>query len=336
MNKKRQWQMTGLYLWEYRYTALMFLAYAGIFSFVFSLYYLETEAVYYAAGLCILLTGIVLSVHFYFYCRRHREREYLKKNIQLLTDRLPAAKTLAETDYQEMILELKRIFDINLTTWEKERRESMDYYTVWVHQIKTPIAVMRMMLQSEDTKENRELLDELFRIERYVEMVLSYLRLGSETSDFVFQKCSLDEIIRQAVHKYAPQFVHRRIRLFFHPTGLTVLTDKKWLLFIIEQLLSNAIKYTQEGSVTIAAQENQILKIADTGIGIASEDIPRIFEKGFTGYNGRSDKKSTGLGLYLCRMAADKLFYTITVESEVGAGSVFSVDLYRENVDTMP
>ena len=210
----------------------------------------------------------------------------------------------------------------------------MDYYTTWVHQIKTPISVMRMLLQEEDTGEHRELLAELFRIEQYVEMVLGYLRLGGESRDFVFQEYDLDSIIRQAIHKYAPLFVRNRIRLSYEPTDVRVLTDEKWLLFLIEQVLSNAIKYTPEGKVDITVTRDKVLRIADTGIGIAPEDLPRIFEKGFTGYNGRADKKSTGLGLYLCRLTAEKLSHKIKAESVVGEGTVFSVDLYRERLET--
>lgn len=333
---KRPSQIFVFYVWEHRYPALLFLAFTGIFASVFSLYNLELEAVWYAAGLCLVLSVLVLLIHFSNYCKKHKNRKQLQKNIQLATEQLPPPQTLAEADYQEMILQLKRTSDTALTEWETKYQESIDYYTTWVHQIKTPISVMRMILQTEDTAEYRELSDELFRIEQYVEMVLSYLRLGSQSSDFVFREYSLDHIIRQAVHKYAPQFVRKRIRLSYTPTDATVLTDEKWLLFIIEQLLSNAIKYTPSGTVTITVTDKQVLNIADTGIGIAPEDIPRIFEKGFTGYNGRADKKSTGLGLYLCSQAAYKLSYKLHVTSDIGTGSVFSIDLHRNHVNTMP
>jgi signal transduction histidine kinase len=186
---------------------------------------------------------------------------------------------------------------------------------------------MRMTLQGEDTEENRDLLAELFRIEQYVDMVLSYIRLGSSQTDFVFAWYDLDSIIRQAIHKYASQFVRRRIRLVYEPVEVQVLTDEKWLLFILEQLLSNAIKYTPQGTVTITVSPEKILTVSDTGIGIAPEDLPRIFEKGFTGYNGRADKKATGLGLYLCRQTADILGIRVSAQSEPGRGSTFSLDL---------
>ena len=186
---------------------------------------------------------------------------------------------------------------------------------------------MKMILQQEDTEENHLLSAELFRIEQYTEMALQYLRLDSKTNDFVFQQYDLDSIIRQAIRKYAPQFILRKIRLIYEPVSMTILTDEKWMLFLLEQLLSNAIKYTPHGSVTISVTPEKVLQVADTGIGIAPEDLPSIFEKGFTGYNGRVDKKSTGLGLYLCQQAAKKISVSLSVTSEVGKGSAFSVHL---------
>ena len=211
--------------------------------------------------------------------------------------------------------------------WDAARRDMADYYATWVHQIKAPIAVMKVMLQQEDTPENRELSAELFRVEQYVEMALCYVRLGEGASDLVIQEYDLDPVIRKAVRKYAGQFIRRKIRLIYEGTDVRVLTDEKWLSFIIEQLLSNAVKYTAEGSVTISVDEGKKLSVTDTGIGISPEDMPRIFEKGYTGYNGRLDKKSTGLGLYLCRKAADRLGHVLTAESEPGKGSRFTIDL---------
>lgn len=332
MKAEKYHQIFWSYLRQYRHTALMFLAYVAVFAFVFSLYRLEVEAVLYASSLCAALTSLTLAAHFFFYWKKHQERRMLLGQIEAIECRLPKAGTLMEADYQEIILALKGMYDAGLMSWENERRESTDYYTTWAHQIKSPIAAMRMMLQGEDTKEHRDLLAELFRVEQYVEMVLVYLRLGSETSDFVFRECALDDVIRQAVRKYAPLFVRRRIRFLYEPTGATALTDEKWLLFILEQLLSNAVKYTWEGAVAITAKGQQ-LRIADTGIGIAPEDVPRIFEKGFTGYNGRADKKATGLGLYLCRMAAERLSHKISVESQAGRGTTFTVDLRAAEVD---
>lgn len=236
-----------------------------------------------------------------------------------------------EEDYQEMIKILgKKVDELN-NEFENERQDMLDYYTIWVHKIKTPIAVMRFMIGNEDTEENRALSAELFRIEQYVEMVLQYIRLGSETNDLVISEYKLDDLIRDSIRKYAQQFIYRKIKLCYEPTNIKVVTDRKWFSCILEQILSNAIKYTPQGMVTIGVNEDGVLRIADTGIGIAAEDLPRIFEKGYTGINGRLGQKSSGLGLYLCKKAADKLAITIEVESEPGNGSVFVLKFRQKN-----
>ncbi len=330
MEKEKWHHVLRQFLWQRRRTGALLVAFAGIFGAIFALYDIEPEAVLYAAGLCALLGAVVLAVSFFLSYSAHRERRRILQRVEILDEELPEPRTLAEADYQEMVKSLKAAYDRNLGEWQQERKESMDYYSTWVHQIKTPISVMRMTLQGEDTEGNRELMAELFRIEQYVEMALNWMRLGSDSSDFMFQEYPLDGIIRQAIHKYAPQLVRNRIRLTYEPTDVTVLTDEKWLLFIIEQILSNAVKYARNASLTISATPDKILRIADTGIGIAPEDVPRIFEKGFTGYNGRADRKSTGLGLYLCRLTAEKLSHKISVESTVGMGTTFLLDLHTD------
>ena len=209
--------------------------------------------------------------------------------------------------------------------------DMQDYFTLWAHQIKTPIAAMRLILQTRPENSATEIEGELFRVEQYVEMVLNYLRLDSDSTDFVFKTCALDGIIRQCVRKYAKQFIRKKISLEYGGTALQVLTDEKWLCFVIEQILSNALKYTSAGSIRIFTQ-GETLVIADTGMGIAPEDLPRVFEKGYTGYNGRTDKKATGIGLYLCKMILQKLGHDISISSEVGKGTRVSIDLSREEI----
>lgn len=161
---------------------------------------------------------------------------------------------------------------------------------------------------------------ELFKIEQYVEMVLQYLRLNSSINDFVLKEYDLDDIIRQAVRKYAPMFVRKKLTLHYDPVQTKVVTDEKWLVFVLEQVLGNAIKYTASGEISIY-MEGGCLVIEDSGIGILPEDLPRIFEKGYTGYNGRSDKKASGIGLYLVRKILNKLGHKILAESEPEKGT---------------
>lgn len=332
---KRKTRITFIltFLYEQKPLLLLTALSLGIFGGMFYLYQLEMEAWLYATGLCLLLLVVVLTVRFVCFYRSHWERQRRLSSIEYDWCKLAVPQTLESADYQEMIRALGvRCTELS-TQWQNEQQESLDYYTTWVHQIKTPIAVMRMLLQTEDTEEHRALSAELFRIEQYVEMVLSYIRLGNGGNDFVFQEYDLDSLIRQSIRKYAPQFVHRKIRLIYEPVQVTVLTDEKWLSFLLEQLLSNAVKYTYQGSVTIRVTPDKKLTIADTGIGIAPEDLPRIFEKGFTGYNGRANKKATGLGLYLCKQAAEKLGITLTAESQPGIGSAFTLDLEKGRLE---
>jgi len=159
-----------------------------------------------------------------------------------------------------------------------------------------------------------------------VEMVLTYIRLESDTNDLTIREYPLDELIRGSIRKFAPQFVGRRLYVHYEGTEVTLVTDKLWFSQILDQLLSNAVKYTQSGGVTIEVSGQQVV-ISDTGMGIAPEDLPRIFEKGYTGLNGRAGQKSSGLGLYLCKKAADKLAIPIRAESEPGKGSRFILSL---------
>jgi signal transduction histidine kinase len=208
-----------------------------------------------------------------------------------------------------------------------------EYYTLWAHQIKTPIVAMHLMLHDDDTDKGRRLSEDLQRIEQYVEMVLGYLRLDSESNDFLFKKYDLDSIVKQAVKKFSTQFIGRKIKLIYEMPEFEVLTDEKWLLFVIEQVISNALKYTPNGSIEIYTESPKTLCIKDSGIGIAPEDLPRIFEKGYTGCNGRTDKKSSGIGLYLCRRICGKLGHLITAESEVGKGTLVKISFSETNIE---
>ena len=207
-----------------------------------------------------------------------------------------------------------------------------DYYSMWVHQIKTPIAAMGLLLEEADPKQRPDLSLELFKIESYVEMVTGYLRTESLGGDWLLKEQDLDSMIRQAVKKYAKMFISKKISLSYEPVSAQVLTDEKWLVFVLEQILSNGLKYTGKGQISIYL-EDEILVIEDTGIGIEKEDLPRIFEKGYTGRNGRTDKKATGIGLYLVKKIMDKLGHGIWIDSEVSKGTKVYLDLRQKKLE---
>ena len=259
----------------------------------------------------------------------HRQLSDALKSIRVSDEQLPPPENLIEEDYRQLIRALGEEKQRQASAMDLRMSDMQDYFTLWAHQIKTPIAAMRLILQTKPENSAGEIEGELFRVEQYVEMVLNYLRLDSDSTDFVFRTCALDDIIRQCVRKYAKQFIRKRIRLEYEGTALQVLTDEKWLCFVIEQILSNALKYTSAGSIRIFTQ-GETLVIADTGMGIAPEDLPRVFEKGYTGYNGRTDKKATGIGLYLCKRILNRLGHEISISAQVGKGTRVSIDLSRE------
>ena len=211
-----------------------------------------------------------------------------------------------EALYRSMIAKMRQEKEELIFEDQKRYTEMMDYYGMWAHQIKTPIAAMRILVQSgmdrEENEENqklfRQLQMELFKTEQYVEMVLSYLKIGDIAKDMVLERCDLGKVVRQAVKKYSRLFILQKLSLEMGEIAEIVLTDEKWLSFVVEQIISNALKYTKSGSVSIYLEQEGVLVIKDTGIGISAEDLPRIMEKGYTGYNGRIDKRSTGIGLY--------------------------------------
>lgn len=295
---------------------------------VFSLYNLPLEPVLYA----MVLTFLILAVSVFLAFLKEKKRAAVRENaisaINVSWRNMPEPESAMEDDYQQMLRELGQCLDRTVTEYEEDRQDSLDYYTAWVHQIKTPIAVMKLKL-SDDTPENFALKGELFRIEQYVDMVLQYIRLGSSTNDLVIKEYQLDDLIKETVRKYAPQFIEKRVKLDFTPTEKNIMTDKKWFVLILEQFISNAIKYTPAGTVSIKADGDKLI-IADTGIGISPEDLPRIFEKGFTGNNGRIGEKSSGLGLYLVKKTADLLNIDVTVKSTPGKGTEFSLSLKQK------
>ena len=244
--------------------------------------------------------------------------------------------------YREIIRKLDGMRMEVETDRHRSLEEMTDYYTMWAHQIKTPIFALRLLLQ-EEPERNRESLAQLFRIEQYVEMVLGYLRTEDMSADLKLARSSLDRIIREQIHKYAGIFVAKKLSLSYEGTDATVLTDEKWLGFVIGQILSNALKYTRTGGIEIWLEDERgnrtsntapaILVIADTGIGIQAEDLPRIFEKGYTGVNGREDNRATGIGLYLSRKILKKLGHEITVDSQVDKGTEVRLSLWKKELD---
>lgn len=317
----------------------------------------------YAAVLDAILLLITVLVGFFRYSSKVKALSNALKRPVEEQAQLPEATDDVEMLYHGL-LENQSIARSESESSAAIRQSQMrDYYSMWVHQIKTPISAMKLLLEGQSGRSLGSLIcddeqsqchigdmtggnigaalkqqaaltelsdnvasfeDELFRIEEYVSMALQYQRVSSTENDFVLEKVSVDGVIRDTIKKYAKIMIRKHIGIDYSGTGQEVYTDGKWLAFMLEQILSNAIKYTPHGVVTIETAEEKdrfFITIKDTGIGIKAEDLPRVFEKGYTGYNGHADKKATGIGLYLCRQMADKLGHTIRMESEIGKGT---------------
>ncbi len=327
----------------------------------------------YGMLLCIFVTVAAAVIGFSRHCESLCLLNELRKNIAVISNYIKEPEYLYEEYYQDCILVLVQEKDKIQNEMRNRQQDLTAYYSMWVHQIKTPIAAMKLLLDEEinlvleadEIEENdmrvinaREKQNQLFRIEQYVDMALQYTRLGAETNDFVLQNISLDEAIRPSIHKYAKLFIHKQLRLTYDPQRITAVSDKKWLGFVMDQLLSNAVKYTRQGGVTIRvcritqaqkvnletgvekekelkhwyekevpAEERVRIIVEDTGIGIRAEDLPRVCEKGYTGYNGHADRHSTGIGLYLCQAILRRLGHQLQITSEQGKGTKVEIIL---------
>ena len=328
---------------------------------------ISIQEIGYGLLLCIFVTVVAVVTGYSRHCESLHLLKEVRKNIDGISNHIKDPEYLYEEYYQDCIRALVQEKDKIQNEMRNHQQDITAYYSMWVHQIKTPIAAMKLLLDEEmnlylETDEigendmcvinSREKQNELFRIEQYVDMALQYTRLEAQTNDFVLQNIALDEVIRLSIYKYAKQFIHKQLQLTYNPQQITAVTDKKWLGFVMDQLLSNAVKYTKQGGVTIRVcrtnplqkanlengieqerevkhwyeketPENESIRIIveDTGIGIRAEDLPRVCEKGYTGYNGHADKYSTGIGLYLCQAILKKLGHQFQITSEQGKGT---------------
>ena len=309
---------------------ILFIVFILIFFIMFYLYNLPLEALIYTGSFCFLAALIASFSDFVNYKESYKKLNFLEQNILNDLEALPKSLDI-RIDYYHKIIE-KLYEELEKLTQENRQKNTdmVDYYSMWVHQIKTPIAAMNFLLDNEEV-DQKILQQELFKIERYVEMVLTYIRLDSISSDYVITKINLDEVVKDSVKKYATIFINKKIKLNYVSHETMVISDKKWLSFAFEQILGNSVKYSSAGGeITIETYENKLV-IEDNGIGIKEEDLPRIFEKGFTGFNGRYEKKSSGLGLYLCKKTLDKLGHHIEISSKVGEGTRIEITFPKED-----
>lgn len=318
-----------IFLWKYlvcRWKLLLsFGVFVLIFLMVFSLSKLPTAPVAYAfllssvVGILFLFVGSIL--------------EYIQLGKILYDSQTPP--TFMDPTRQRLYAEWKKLQNLlneREHQFEEEIQKANEYYTMWVHQVKTPISSMRVNLSGVDTPLARQQLSEINRIEQYVDMVLAYMRVNAPSTDYVIRAFDLGELLSQSIKRFSGEFIGRGIALEFEQMNEVVLTDDKWFRFVFEQLLSNALKYTRKGKISVSVEDVEgedacELVIKDTGIGIRSEDLSRIFQRGYTGFNGRTDMRATGIGLSLSKTILDRLGHEISVQSTVGVGTEFRISL---------
>jgi signal transduction histidine kinase len=271
---------------------------------------------------------IIYLISRYIYYRSYYKSlsDIVENQRDEIINRLPKPKSYEQILFQEVLLSLNNEQNSKIQSLFHQKKDYEEFITSWVHQVKTPIAVSRLLIENNLNTPNKETLysleEELDKVENYIEQALYHSKIDDFSKDYLINEVGLDRLVKEAVKKQAKAFINKKINIEIDKTDLMVITDKKWLSFIIDQVLSNSLKYTSDrgkikiyGSIEDKAQK---LIIEDNGIGIKIEDLDRVFEKGFTGYNGRENYKSTGIGLYLSKKLARKLGHDIDIESKHG------------------
>ena len=301
----------GLFVWAICLGILLLTAYLGG----------QDMALFaYGAGMVSFLFFLVLAADGIHFCRRLRLLRDMEAHLDAIPGSLPAFHNALEEAYGTLLSALGQQSDERRLELERSQADSLAYYTLWVHQIKTPIAAMRLVLQKSNCPEAGVLQQELFKIERYADLALQYIKLQDMAADLVISRCDLNDLVHESVKKYGLLFIYAGLGVDIQPLDRDVVSDPKWLRFILEQVISNAAKYTRQGGLRVYMDGGR-LALADTGIGIRAEDLPRIFEKGYTGYNGRLDGRASGIGLFMAKQAADALGIALEVRSAPGRGT---------------
>ena len=296
----------------------------GILLLLFAFLFDEVaDVLYYALTILTFVTIIMLAWDLL--------RSYQSYKLAYLYEEITPLSPLEF--YLAQSLENARENQMNQTEEERKRyTDLMDYYTLWVHQIKTPIAASQLLVQDVTDRNIRSLLEqEIFKIDAYTHLVLQYLRLENFHDDLQLKQVALEQLVKEVVRKYSLFFIQKGLTINLDDLDVKVISDEKWLLVIIEQILSNSLKYTKSGGIEIYFKDNT-LYLKDSGIGIKDSDILRVFERGFSGYNGRLTQQSSGLGLYLSKKIADQLGHDISISSQVGQGTTVSIHFQKKKL----
>ncbi|WP_275087375.1 sensor histidine kinase [Staphylococcus agnetis] len=271
-----------------------------LFLFISFIYGLEVEAYTLILSVSLFVFSLYIAVKWVYF----KKQETLKQINTRLEDELQDVKT-KHRHYQ---------------------RDLEHYFLTWVHQIKTPITASKLLLERNEAGMVNRVRQEITEIENYTNLALNYLKLLSHETDMVVQKVALEDIVKPLIQRYALHFIEHRTRIHTEHLNCEVTTDAQWIKIMIEQILNNALKYAKGGDIWIVFDAQQhTLTIKDNGIGINKVDLPKIFEKGYSGTNGRLNDKSSGIGLFIVKEISEKLHHPIAVQSEPGIYTEFTI-----------
>lgn len=330
--KRTKKELFYYYIKDHKKTIIVYIMSIFIFYFLFFLYENKMESVVYGTVFIVVLCLIVGGYDFYQYVNHYEYLYRCRNTIEYDVENIGEDRSLIEKEYQNLIVTLDQKRKEYFAQSEQEKIELEDYFTLWVHQMKLPISAMKIMLETEEMLDRKLLKSELFRIEQYSSMVLAYIRMNSRDTDYQIETCDLDQMIRQSIRTFASEFIRKKIACDFKETKIQLVTDEKWFVFVLEQILSNSLKYTKRGTISIYIQNETTLVVEDTGSGMEVGDCVRSFDKGYTGRNGRIDKKASGLGLYLCKNILNKLSHDIRIESQIGVGTKVKISWKKDTM----
>lgn len=334
MADKKKAGLFKLFLFAVRQQIFIFIVMALVFASIFILNSLPFTLYLYSMELGLFFFLIYLVIQYFRYKKRYEAIVLAGEAHSVNIDDIASATDPADQLYLEKISELQQTIRDMSNQHAERQADQLDYFTLWLHQIKTPLSAISLLNQSDTRSESKKIAQEILRLEDYTHMALNYVKLEETGSEMDLSEVDLDSVIKRAVKKYSILFIHKGIKLNYQPLDTKILSDGQWLQTLIEQILSNSLKYTASGSISIYLdhEKEQTLIIEDTGVGIRKEDLPKIFNKGYSGLNGRLHEKSTGLGLFISRKICKRIGHELTIESELGKGTRAAVYLGREEM----
>lgn len=321
-------QFIGLYFKDNWKRLLAVLIWQGIIFLAIFLEGVKFERFSYAIWLSLFGIACFVAVDFTRQLQRHNKLALAKEHVDMTTENFPEAVNLIEEDYRELVEVLfndNRRIDLDR---KKHKEDMTEFITLWTHQVKTPLTALQLVAQEIEGPERTAITGRLFEIEQYCDMILQYLRMDGNSTDYVLERYQVKSMVNQSVKYFSRTFISKGIGVKIDiADDAYIVTDEKWLVFALKQIISNSLKYTEKGTITIDMPTPNSIRITDTGIGISPEDLPRIFERGYTGYNGRKDKKATGIGLFLVKGIIERLNGNVQIESTLGEGTSVTCNL---------